>query len=248
MTRALVSRETKVARTAVAKPVIWSAAQWMPRVADVVKDCGVNLNEPQVLQLAQYMALLQQWNGTYNLTALRQPEEMLTHHLADCLVVLPPLQRHLQTLPHEAVQVLDVGSGGGLPGVVLAVACERLTVTCVDAVGKKAAFVRQVSAALSLPRLKAAHARVETLRGTYEVITSRAFASLPDFVQWTQHLLAPEVGIWMAMKGQAPQEDEAIAMASIASITSVEALQVPGLDAQRCLVWMKPSANSAKLS
>ncbi len=244
MTRALVSRETKVARSVVTKPVIWSAAQWLPHVASVVKDCCIDLSESQVLQLAQYMALLQQWNGTYNLTALRQPEEMLTHHLADCLVVLPPLRRHLQTLAHDSVHVLDVGSGGGLPGVVLAIACERLTVTCVDAVGKKAAFVRQVSAALSLPRLKAAHARVETLSGAYEVITSRAFASLPDFVQLTRHLLSPEVGIWMAMKGQAPEASEVAAFAKQASIMDVESLQVPGLEAQRCLVWMKPHHNA----
>ncbi len=236
MSRPNVSRETKPARTAA--PVLWAKDQWLPHVQRVGHECGVALSDTQAQQLARYMALLQQWNGTYNLTALRQPEEMLTHHLADCLVVVPPLLRHLATLPNGAAQVLDVGSGGGLPGVVLAVVCEGLTVTCVDTVGKKAAFVRQVSAELSLPRLKAVHARVESLQGRYEVITSRAFASLSDFVSWTHHLLAP-AGCWMAMKGVPPDEADRLGASPWASITSIEPLQVPGLDVQRCLVWME---------
>jgi 16S rRNA (guanine527-N7)-methyltransferase len=240
MSRVAVSRETSAGRKKTALPTIWSIEQWLTRVTAVAQDCGVALSEPQLVQLARYMALLQQWNGTYNLTALREPEEMLTHHLADCLVVVPPLLRHLDALARvSAPRVLDVGSGGGLPGVVLAVACEQLAVTCVDTVGKKAAFVRQVSAALALPRLRAEHARVETLRGSYEVVTSRAFASLSDFVSWTHHLLAPDVGIWVAMKGQVPDAADVVAMAGQARVVSVEPLHVPGLDAQRCLVWMK---------
>lgn len=236
MNRAPVSRETKPVR--VAAPVLWSVDAWQPHVARVAQACGVELKDAQVRQLAQYMALLQQWNGTYNLTALRQPEEMLTHHLADCLVVVPPLLRHLATLPQPTAQVLDVGSGGGLPGVVLAVVCDGLTVTCVDTVGKKAAFVRQVSAALALPRLKAVHARVESMQGQYDVITSRAFASLTDFVSWTRHLLPP-TGCWMAMKGLPPDEAERVALSDLVLEPTVEGLQVPGLDAQRCLVWMR---------
>ena len=235
MNRPTVSRETKPARPT--PPALWAQDQWLPHVQRVGHDCGVSLSDAQAQQLARYMALLQQWNGTYNLTALRQPQEMLTHHLADCLVVVPSLMRHLSEQKLSQAQVLDVGSGGGLPGVVLAVACEGLTVTCVDTVGKKAAFVRQVSAELSLPRLKAVHARVESLQGLYDVITSRAFASLTDFTSWTHHLLAP-TACWMAMKGLPPDEAERSGMSPWARISSVEPLQVPGLDAQRCLVWM----------
>jgi len=108
----------------------------------------------------------------------------------------------------------------------------------VDTVGKKAAFVRQVSAALALPRLKAVHARVESMQGQYDVITSRAFASLTDFVSWTRHLLPP-TGCWMAMKGLPPDEAERVALSDLVLEPTVEGLQVPGLDAQRCLVWMR---------
>lgn len=236
MSRAHVSRETKPSGRTVA-PVLWSVQEWVPQVQRMAGACELSLRPDQVQQLAQYMALLQQWNGTYNLTALRQPQEMLTHHLADCLVVVPSLMRHLDAQPLASAQVLDVGSGGGLPGVVLAVVCEGLTVTCVDTVGKKAAFIRQVAVTLALPRLKAVHARVESMSGQFDVITSRAFASLSDFISWTAHLRAP-TGCWMAMKGVPPDEAEQAGVLPWAQVSSVESLQVPELDAQRCLVWL----------
>jgi 16S rRNA (guanine527-N7)-methyltransferase len=230
----------------------WQVAQWLPAVQATVARCGLTLGDDQVQQLVRYMGLLQEWNATYNLTALRDPVDMLTHHLADCLVVVPVLQKALAErgwlAGEQAVRVLDVGSGGGLPGVVLAICCPEVQVTCVDTVGKKAAFIRQVAAELALPitrgvhRLKAEHNRVELLKGEYPVITSRAFASLVDFTAWTQHLL-PAEGVWMAMKGVPPDAEEQAALQPVAHVFHVEQLQVPGLDdAQRCIVWMRRGA------
>jgi 16S rRNA (guanine527-N7)-methyltransferase len=136
--------------------------------------------------------------------------------------------------------LLDVGSGGGLPGVVIAICCPDIGVTCVDAVSKKAAFVQQVAASLKLPNLKGVHARVETLSGPFDVICSRAFASLPDFVTWSNQALDDQ-GVWMAMKGKLPAEEMA-ALPTFASVFHVEQLQVPGLDAERCMIWMKKQA------
>jgi 16S rRNA (guanine527-N7)-methyltransferase len=222
---------------------VWSAADWASRIPAVLASVGVLASERQCAQLAGYMALLQRWNATYNLTALRSPEDMLSHHLADCLVVVAPLLRHLGLSVEQAqatpsiFKMLDVGSGGGLPGVVLAILCPAVAVTCVDTVGKKAAFIRQVAAELGLPNLKAEHARVESLKGVFHVVTSRAFASLPDFIRWTTHLLAPG-GVWMAMKGKQPQ-DELADLQGLAQVDAVEPLVVPGLDAERCIVWMR---------
>jgi 16S rRNA (guanine527-N7)-methyltransferase len=186
-------------------------------------------------RLERYLALLARWNATYNLTAVRDPAEMRVQHLADCLAVVEPLRRKIG--PRTA-RILDVGSGGGLPGVVLAVADARWDVTCVDAVGKKAAFIRQVAAELSLPNLRAEHARVETLKALpFDVITSRAFGSLADFVRLTRPLRA-EGGMWMAMKGKRP-DDEVAGLPPDVEVFHVEPLAVPGLDAERCLVWMR---------
>jgi 16S rRNA (guanine527-N7)-methyltransferase len=217
---------------------LWTAEQWLAHIPQTLQATGLDASPRQQEQLAAYMALLQRWNGTYNLTALRAPEEMLSHHLADCLVVVQPLMAHLKDGGLDKAKVLDVGSGGGLPGVVLSILCPGVVVTCVDTVGKKAAFIRQVSAELGLlQQLRAEHARVEQLKGQFEVITSRAFASLNDFTDWTVHLLAPGAH-WMAMKGRAPADELALLPATV-EVLRVDPLQVPGLDAERCLVWMR---------
>lgn len=245
-----VSRETKKP-TAQSVPQVWDVQTWSTRISPLLAAVGLEASTRQLGQLAAYMALLQQWNGTYNLTALRAPDDMLSHHLADCLVVVQPMLAHLsnstltaapsdQSVSQPPVKVLDVGSGGGLPGVVLAILCPTISVTCVDTVGKKAAFIRQVAAEVGLPNLKAEHARVEQLKGQYRLITSRAFASLVDFTDWTSHLLAEGAG-WMAMKGKAP-DDEMAALQAKVQVDAVAPLQVPGLDAERCLVWMTPKA------
>jgi 16S rRNA (guanine527-N7)-methyltransferase len=207
---------------------------------------GLNLSEAQQQNLMAYLDLIQKWNKVYNLTALRDPKEMLTHHLLDSLSAVGPLQRHLQAVlsfDEQGCALLDVGSGGGLPGVVVAICCPKVRVTCVDAVSKKAAFVQQVAASLKLPNLKGVHARVESLSGPFDVVCSRAFASLPDFVTWSSGALA-DAGVWMAMKGKLPT-DEMLALPSFAQVFHVEQLQVPGLDAERCMIWMKKSPGSS---
>jgi 16S rRNA (guanine527-N7)-methyltransferase len=187
------------------------------------------------------LALLAKWNAAYNLTAVREPAQMRTHHLADCQAVVGPLRRWLGTggsRSHETSRILDVGSGGGLPGVVLAIAEPTWDVTCVDAVGKKAAFIRQCAGELALTNLHVEHTRVEALKAQpFNVIVSRAVAALTDFVQWTQPLLAPG-GCWMAMKGK-PPDDEIAELPSDIEVFNLEPLAVSGLDAERCLVWMR---------
>ena len=204
---------------------------------------GLRVTEAQQHQLLGYMDLIQKWNKVYNLTALRNPQEILTHHVLDSLSVIAPLLRHLEKKNGAAqadVSLLDVGSGGGLPGVVIAICCPFVRVTCVDTVSKKAAFIQQVAASLKLPNLQGVHARVESLSGPFDVICSRAFASLPDFVNWSLGALA-QGGVWMAMKGKTP-EDEMAALPFSAEVFHVEQLKVPGLEADRCVVWMKKSA------
>jgi 16S rRNA (guanine527-N7)-methyltransferase len=198
---------------------------------------GLALSDAQIQHLLAYAALIQKWNKVYNLTALRDPADMLTHHLLDSLTAIAPLSRHTQGQP---VQVLDVGSGGGLPGVVLAICMPELNVSCVDTVAKKAAFVQQVAVSLKLPNLRGLHARVESLTDPYQVICSRAFASLPDFVTWSRSALT-EGGVWMAMKGKHPQ-GEIDALPADVKVFHVEPLTVPGLDVERCMVWMRPEA------
>lgn len=198
---------------------------------------GLSLSSGQQQQLLDYLALLGKWNRVYNLTAVRDGEDMLTHHLLDSLAVVAPLRRAFSDIQTAPPRVLDVGSGGGLPGVVIAIACPEVAVTCVDTVAKKAAFIQQAAAELGLPHLRATHARVENLREAYDVVTSRAFASLKDFVTWSRSALAPN-GVWMAMKGRQPDAEIAELPADV-SVFHVEPIAVPGLDAQRCIVWMR---------
>jgi len=206
-------------------------------LADVCRDLALELSVGGADRLLAYLALLQRWNATYNLTAVRDPAQMLTQHLADCLAVVGPLRRHLGAGAQR--RLLDVGSGGGLPGVVLATLEPSWDVTCVDSVGKKAAFIRQVAGEIGLPNLHGEHSRVEALNAKpFDVITSRAFGSLAHFVRLTRLLLAPG-GVWMAMKGKIP-DDEIAALPSDIEVFHVEHLDVPGLGAERCLIWMRP--------
>ena len=196
------------------------------------------LDEAQITALLDYVDLIQKWTRVYNLTAVRDPQDMLTHHLLDSLAVMRPLRQQLAALGRdESVRVLDVGAGAGLPGVVLAICCPTMTVHCVDTVAKKAAFVQQAAVSLKLSRLRGIHARVESLTEPYDVVCSRAFASLADFTQWSVGALAPQ-GVWMAMKGKHPAA-ELLALDPGVQVFHVEPLQVPGLDAERCLVWMR---------
>jgi 16S rRNA (guanine527-N7)-methyltransferase len=194
------------------------------------------LNSVDDPRFERYLNLLIKWNAAYNLTAVRDPAQMQTQHLADCLAAVAPLRRELGGA--NSPRILDVGSGGGLPGVVLAIAEPGWDVTCVDAVGKKAAFIRQVAGELALTNLHAEHARIETLNAMlFDVITARAFASLVDLTRLTRHVLADR-GLWMAMKGKRP-DDEIAALTPDVTAFHVEPLDVSGLVAERCLVWMR---------
>lgn len=223
---------------------------------------GLTLSDAQIGQLLAYLALIEKWNKVYNLTAVRAPAEMLTHHLLDSLAVIAPLRQQLRqscVLPlttcdetsvklsvqgasgapiaQRPLRLLDVGSGAGLPGVVIAICCPDISVHCVDTVAKKAAFIQQVAATLKLPNLRGVHARVESLTDRYDVVSSRAFASLVDFTTWSRKALA-EQGVWMAMKGKYPA-DEIAALPADVEVFHVEQLVVPGLNAERCIVWMR---------
>ena len=211
-----------------------------------LEELALTANDNQVTSLLDYLALLQKWNKVYNLTAVRDPAEMLTHHLLDSLAVIAPLREQLAALGAAQADVasgapqwrlLDVGSGAGLPGIVIAILCPKIEVDCVDAVAKKAGFINQVALTLHLKNLHGLHSRVECLTSKYDVISSRAFASLSDFVGLSAAALAGD-GVWLAMKGKYPA-DEIAALPATVKVFHVEQLQVPGLDAERCIVWMR---------
>ena len=189
---------------------------------------GIALPEAAQLKLLAFRDLLLKWNRTYNLTALRDPQQAISHHLLDALAILPHV---------GAGTLLDVGSGGGLPGIPLAIARPDLSVTLVDAVQKKATFLQQVAIELELKSVAVHHARVEEMRGQYAQISSRAFAELARFVSLTHHLLAPG-GRWLAMKGARP-DDEFKALPAGGEVEAIIPLAVPGLDAERHLIILK---------
>jgi len=209
------------------------------RLAQGVAVLGLALDTAVLDALLAYLDLLVKWNRVYNLTAVRDPAQMLTHHLMDSLAVVAPLRRHTGRRP---ARLLDVGSGGGLPGVVIAICCPEIDVTCVDAVAKKASFIQQVAGSLKRSNLHGLHARVETVTQPFDVVASRAFASLGDFVMGSRAARG-ERGVWMAMKGKHPA-DELAALPAVVEVFHVERLAVPGLDAERCLVWMRPQCST----
>lgn len=191
-------------------------------------ELGLALSAEQQDQLLAFRDLLLKWNKTYNLTALRDPAQAISHHLLDSLAILP----HIGTGP-----LLDVGSGGGLPGIPLAIAQPALAVTMVDTVQKKATFLQQAAIQLGLKNIAAHHARVEQMAGQYAQIGSRAFAELRLFTNLTRHLLAPG-GRWLAMKGVRPDDEMATLPADIV-VEQIIPLHVPGLDAERHLIILK---------
>lgn len=203
----------------------------MMKLADGIAELGIHLPEGAEDKLAAYLALLAKWNRTYNLTAVRDPDEMVTHHLLDCLAVVPVLRN--SALAGRQFDLVDVGSGAGLPGLVLALACPDWAVTSVEAVEKKAAFQRQAVIELGLGNVEVRCGRVETVGGAYSAAISRAFASLADFVVAAGHLSAD---LW-AMKGVYPAV-EAAQLPPGWQVKACRALRVPGLAAERCLLHL----------
>jgi 16S rRNA (guanine527-N7)-methyltransferase len=207
---------------------------------------GAALPEEIAEKVLAYLALLQKWNRAYNLTAIREPEQMLTHHALDALAIVPALDRVLAPVlaNQPTPRLLDVGSGGGIPGLMLAMARPAWQVTMVDAVQKKTAFVAQAITELRLPNAQAITARIESLRVKalappmrYDLAVSRAFSDLVTFIMGSRHLLASH-GVWAAMKGVVPEAEIAALPAEFA-VRSVEALAVPGLDARRHLILLE---------
>jgi 16S rRNA (guanine527-N7)-methyltransferase len=197
---------------------------------------GLALTAGQNEALLTYLAQLQRWNRTYNLTALRDPEQMLVQHVFDSLTMVEPV-KEIAARSATPLRIVDVGSGAGLPGVVLAIMNPDWHVYCIDAVEKKMAFVRQVASILGLKNLEAVHARVEQLPlYQADIVTSRAFSSLLDFATLAgRHVAA--CGVMLAMKGRQPDEEVlALAQQDEWVVERTDTLQVPELDAQRCLV------------
>lgn len=194
-------------------------------------ELGLNLSPQQHDALLHYVALMQKWNRVYNLTAIRQPERMISHHLLDSLAIVPHI---------HATNVLDVGSGAGLPGIPLAIARPNMSVTMLDSNQKKTAFIQQAIAELGLKNAQVVNERVEHWQAPrpFDVIVSRAFADLSDFVSQTRHLLALG-GEFVAMKGQRP-DAEIARLPETFKVTRILELVVPALEAERHLVFVQP--------
>jgi 16S rRNA (guanine527-N7)-methyltransferase len=203
-------------------------------LGDGIAELKLDLSDAQQGKLMDYLALLFKWNSVYNLTSVRDPMQMVTHHLLDSLAAVPAFE--------GAASVLDVGAGGGLPGIVLAIARPDMKVALIDTVHKKTAFLTQVKAELGLANVTVHTARVEQLQvpHKFDVITSRAFADLSDFVNWSGHLLA-EGGRFIALKGVAPAEEQQRLPAEW-SVSELRPLQVPKMEAERHLVFIQRKA------
>ncbi|MGX9217044.1 16S rRNA (guanine(527)-N(7))-methyltransferase RsmG [Massilia varians] len=203
-------------------------------LADGIKDMHLDVSAAQQDKLLDYLALMNKWNSVYNLTSLRDPMQMVTHHLLDSLAAVPAFA--------DARNVLDVGAGGGLPGVVLAICRPDMKLSMIDTVHKKTAFLKQVKAELELANVTVHTMKVQELEVSdkFDVITSRAFADLTDFLNWSGHLLA-EGGKFIALKGTAPAEEQERIPAEW-KISGLQPLQVPRLGAERHLIFVERSA------
>ncbi|QQD22752.1 16S rRNA (guanine(527)-N(7))-methyltransferase RsmG [Oceanospirillaceae bacterium ASx5O] len=207
------------------------------QIAQGAAQLAIALTEDQLQSLTQYLQLLHKWNGAYNLTAIREPERMVPLHLLDSLAVHPYVQ--------EAQNIIDVGTGPGLPGMVLAIMNPHKTFTLLDSNGKKTRFLFQARTALGLDNVTIVNDRVEAYHpaNPFDMIVSRAFASLADMTHWCQHLRAPQ-GCFLAMKGQYPA-DEITAIEQHFRVAASWPLQVPGVDAERHLLQLLPVTSNA---
>ena len=208
------------------------------RLEDAAEQLALSLSVGQIEKLLLYLEQLQRWNRIYNLTAIRDPEQMLIQHIFDSLAVIPVVDRLLDKKPANQCTIVDVGSGAGLPGIVLAIA-NQWTVHCVDSVEKKMTFVRQMAGKLDLPNLNAHHARIENMEPfDADVVISRAFSSLSDFTRLAGRHSA-ESGCLLAMKGRQPDEEiDALEDGRDWTVKSMEPLSVPELDAHRCVLHL----------
>jgi 16S rRNA (guanine527-N7)-methyltransferase len=195
---------------------------------------SVDLHSAVVARLLDYLDLLHRWNATYNLSAIRDPAEMVTRHLLDSIAVVPYVR---------GATLADLGTGAGLPGIPLALVAPERAVTLVDSNGKKTRFLRAAVRELGLANVRVVEGRVEAATGRFDCVTARAFASLADMLGWGGHLLAPG-GRWLALKGRFPQ-DELASLPPGFAVQAVEPLAVPGLDAERHVVIITGSGADA---
>jgi 16S rRNA (guanine527-N7)-methyltransferase len=206
---------------------------------------GLELPPAACAALVDYLALLQRWNRVHNLTAVTDTADALSHHLLDCLAIVRPLQeaiaRHAPALGRGGLDFLDAGSGGGLPGIPLALALPSWRGTLVDAVQKKCAFLQQVQLELRLTNIGVRHARLESIEGPVcDLVVARAFSSLRDLVDRTGALLRPG-GLWAAMKGRRPDAEVAALPPGIEVLETIT-LRVPLLSEQRHLLVLRTAA------
>jgi 16S rRNA (guanine527-N7)-methyltransferase len=195
------------------------------RLEQGIDQLGLRLPADAVSRLLDYQMLLERWNATYNLTAVRDPVEMITRHLLDSLAILPYVR---------GASLADLGTGPGLPGIVLAIAAPEREILLVDSNGKKIRFLREAIRSLKLEGVRALQSRVEDVEGQYDCVTARAFASLAEMLDWGGQLLTPD-GIWLAMKGKRP-DDELPGVPPGFAVRSLHELCVPGLPAERHLL------------
>jgi 16S rRNA (guanine527-N7)-methyltransferase len=221
-----------------------SAERWdwdglSARLRDGVRQLGLSIDGVQVNQMLTYLELLNRWNGVHSLSAWRSPSDLLLHHALDSMTLVGPLRRYAGD---RSLRILDAGSGPGFPAAVLAIMCPAWSVTAVDAVAKKIAFVRQAATESGVLNLVGLHARFQEVSkaNPFDVVVSRALGSLGTLASQTRHMLAPG-GVWIAQKGR-PPEQEISELAQDFQVFHVEHVTVPGLDAQRCLVWMKEAS------
>ena len=200
-------------------------------LTDGISTLGLSLDTAASERLLAYVALLERWNGAYNLTAVRDRSQMVVRHLLDSLAVLPYVR---------GASLADLGTGAGLPGIPLAIAAPQRQVLLVDSNGKKVRFLREAIRTLQLTNVSAVQTRVEAVRGTFDCITARAFASLGDMLALGGHLLAAD-GVWLALKGRAP-DDELAAIPPAFRLVATHTLAVPGLDAERHLLLLAHAA------
>ncbi|NLA52419.1 MAG: 16S rRNA (guanine(527)-N(7))-methyltransferase RsmG [Alcaligenaceae bacterium] len=212
-------------------------SSFVGRLSQAVEKMGLVLDDGQKQDVLLYLELIQKWNKTYNITAIKDAEQILIQHLFDSLSVVLPLQQRLD--PNKEAIVLDVGSGGGLPGVIIAICCPNWTVTCIDAVEKKTSFITMVSGRLGLKNLRSKHCRIEDyISNEADLVISRAFASLSDFANWAGHTVCSD-GHLAAMKGHY-YDDEVKELESTSDwqLESWQALEVVDMNAERCLIWL----------
>lgn len=212
----------------------------LEKLSSACNEMGLQLNEKQKEHILTYLKNLLLWNKTYNLTAIRDPEQALIQHIYDSLSVVSPIKKYIHSQNIIRPKIIDVGSGGGLPGVILAIAMPEVEVTCIDKVEKKVTFIRQIISLIKNTNLHAKHARVEELeKENANVVISRAFSSLEDFAALAGQHVAAE-GKLVGMKGKYPEEEKTKLLEKGEwIIENVETLNVPELQAERCLVWMQ---------